>query len=100
MGRSGRPGNASNDYRGGHGLSHIKAKHPDDLASLPDTLRNGTAYRHDASRRKLYLADGDRVAVLTKDFKGRTVLTSYSKASEHELERITSHGRYHAKGEN
>lgn len=40
----GTPGDKARDYAGGWGISHIAAKHPDDLKSLPDVIARGATY--------------------------------------------------------
>ena len=96
----GEPGNKDNAFAGGHGLAHILAKHPKAKESLVDTLQKGEAYKHEATRSKLYLVYGDSVAVLTKHRTGRLLITDYGELKEKEIERIKSGGKYHAKGEN
>ena len=41
----GVPGDKSDEYRGGHGISHAFAKHPGDIQKLPEILAKGTAYK-------------------------------------------------------
>lgn len=96
----GEPGNKDNAFAGGHGLAHILAKHPKAKDTLVDTLQKGEAYKHEATRSKLYLVYGDSVAVLTKHRTGRLLITDYGELKEKEIERIKSGGKYHAKGEN
>lgn len=96
----GTPGNPRNDYKGGHGLAHILAKHPEARESLLQTLLKGEAYKHQESNNKLYLVYNDTLAVLTKFRTGRLLITDFIKVSEDELARKTVRGKYHVKGEN
>ena len=96
----GAPGNPKNDYKGGHGLTHILAKHPEAKDTLIDTLQKGEAYKHDLSCSKLYLIHKNSVAVLTKHRTGRLLITDYGELKEKEIERFKAGGRYHVKGEN
>ncbi|MCL2103460.1 MAG: DUF935 family protein [Kiritimatiellaeota bacterium] len=97
----GAPGNPANEHKGGHGLSHIQAKHGKDaVRGLPGVLQQGEAYKHDKDRGKLYLIHGDKAAVLTKKRDGRLLITSYGSITEGEFKRYKSGGKYHARGEN
>ena len=96
----GTPGNPRNDYKGGHGLAHILAKHPEAKESLLQTLLKGEAYKHDTMRSKLYLIHDNSVAVLTKFRTGRLLITDYGEVRPEKLGQIKSKGCYHAKGEN
>lgn len=96
----GTPGNPDNDYKGGHGLAHILAKHPGAEKNLVDVLQKGECYKHDTSRSKLYLIQGNSVAVLTKHRTGRLLITDYEEVPDQQIAHYKSAGRYHAKGEN
>lgn len=96
----GTPGNPGNDYKGGHGLAHILAKHPEAKESLVDTLQKGEAYKHPVERRKLCIIDGNNVAVVSKLRDGRLLITDYAEARDEKLAELKSKGRYHAKGVN
>jgi len=96
----GTSGNPANDYKGGHGLAHILAKHPSAKDSILDTLQKGEAYKHGTSRSKLYLILGNTVAVLTKLRTGRLLVTDYGELTEREIGRFKAEGKYHARGEN
>lgn len=96
----GEPGNPDNDYKGGHGLAHILAKHPGAEKNLVDVLQKGECYKHDTSRSKLYLIQGNSVAVLTKHRTGRLLITDYEEVPDQQIAHYKSAGRYHAKGEN
>ena len=96
----GTPGNPDNDYKGGHGLAHILAKHPEAKDTLVDTLQHGEAYKHPVERRKLCIIDGNNVAVVSKLRDGRLLITDYAETRDEKLAELKSKGRYHAKGEN
>ena len=96
----GSPGNPDNDYKGGHGLAHILAKHPSAEKNLVDVLQKGECYKHDTSRSKLFLIHGDAVVVLTKHRTGRLLITDYANLKPREIERMKVNGKYHTKGEN
>ena len=69
-------------YRGGHGLSHIGAKHEPDLKDLPDILAEGTVYKHEDPDR-LYVLKGTKFAVLRKLGKGRKVaITEFNSKND------------------
>ncbi len=73
----GDPGDPANDYKGGHGLSHIAAKHPEDVRHLPEVLAKGTLHKHEQEG-KIYVAHGSRFAVLAPLKKGgKKTVTSY-----------------------
>ena len=67
---------------------------------MVDILQHGTAYKHDKERRKVYLIKGRDAIVLSKKRDGRLLITDYENISDGQLERYTSKGKYHAKGEN
>lgn len=96
----GQPGNAKNGYRGGHGLSHILAKHKGAEGSLVDVLQHGEAFKHPTERGKVILIKGSEAAVLSKRRDGRLLITDYANISEKQRNDYTSGGRYHARGEN
>ena len=96
----GKPGNAENGYKGGHGLSHIVAKHPGAVDGVVDVLQHGEAYKHDKERRKVFIIKDRTAVVLSKNRDGRLLITSFEKLSENQLSDYTSRGKYHAKGEN
>lgn len=97
----GYPGNENNDYKGGHGLSHILAKHDEvTVQSLAETLQQGECYKHHLSEKKLYLIHGNHVAVVSKHRTGRLLITDYEDVTEKELETYKARGRYHVKGKN
>lgn len=96
----GEPGNPDNDYKGGHGLAHILAKHPGAEQTLLDTLLNGEAYKHHESERKIYLVRGNYMAVLSKHRTGRLLITDFYEENLERMAQRLSRGKYHAKGEN
>ena len=96
----GTPGNEANDWKGGHGVSHIVAKHKGAIDGVVDILQNGTAYKHDKAQRKVYIIKDHNAIVLSKKRDGRLLITDYENISEGQLERYTSRGKYHVKGEN
>ena len=96
----GEPGNPNNAYKGGHGLAHILAKHPGAEKNLLEVLQKGECYKHDIIKSKLYLIQGNSVAVLTKHRTGRLLITDYEEVPDQQIAHYKSAGRYHAKGEN
>lgn len=97
----GTPGNPDNAYKGGHGLAHIFAKHPEVTPeSLADTLQYGECYKHDKDKNKLYLTYNDTMAILTKHRTGRLLITDFEQVSEKEKREKLSKGKYHIRGEN
>lgn len=96
----GKPGNAENGYKGGHGLSHIVAKHPGAVDGVVDVLQHGEAYKHDKERRKVCIIKDRTAVVLSKNRDGRLLITSFEKLSDNQVSDYTSRGKYHAKGEN
>lgn len=97
----GTPGNKDNDYKGGHGLSHIMAKHKDVTPqSLCQTIQQGKAYKHERIPSKLYLLHDNSVAVIAKDRNDRLLITGYSLLTTAERQRISSLSKFHKKGEN
>ena len=95
----GNPGSGK-DFNGGHGVSHVIAKHPGAIDGVVDILQTGTAYKHDKSRRKVYLIKGRTAVVLSKNRENRLLITDFENLSDTQLREYTSRGKYHAKGEN
>ena len=95
----GNPGSGKN-FDGGHGVSHVIAKHPGAIDGVVDILQTGTAYKHDESRRKIYLIKGRTAVVLSKDRENRLLITDFENLSDTQLREYTSKGKYHVKGEN
>ena len=96
----GKPGNENNNFNGGHGIAHIIGKHEGAIDGAVDVILNGTAYKHDESRRKIYLIKDRTAIVLSKNREGRLLITDFEKISDKQLADYTSKGKYHAKGEN
>lgn len=96
----GTPGNANNSYNGGHGISHIVGKHEGAIDGAVDVILGGTAYKHNESRRKVFIIKDRTAIVLSKDRDGRLLITDFEKISDKQLADYTSKGKYHAKGEN
>lgn len=95
----GNPGSGKN-FDGGHGVSHVIAKHPGAIDGVVDILQTGTAYKHDESRRKIYLIKGRTAVVLSKNRENRLLITDFENLSDTQLREYTSKGKYHVKGEN
>lgn len=95
----GNPGSGK-DFDGGHGISHVIAKHPGAIDGVVDILQTGTAYKHNKSRRKVYLIKGRTAVVLSKNRENRLLITDFEKLSDTQLHEYTSKGKYHAKGAN
>ena len=96
----GEPGNPNNAYKGGHGLAHILAKHPEAKESLLQTLLKGEAYKHHESKRKLYLVHGNAMVVVAKHRSGRLLITDFYEEDPKKMAQRLSKGKYHTKGEN
>ena len=95
----GNPGSGKN-FNGGHGVSHVIAKYPGAIDGVVDILQTGTAYKHDESRRKVYLIKGRTAVVLFKNRENRLLITDFENLSDIQLREYTSKGKYHAKGAN
>ena len=76
------------------------AKHKGAIDGIVDILQHGTAYKHDDSKRKLYIIKGRTAIVLSKKRNGRLLITDHERISDGQLESYTSRGKYHVKGEN
>jgi hypothetical protein len=96
----GKPGNANNSYNGGHGISHIVGKHEGAIDGAVDVILSGTTYKHNESRRKVFIIKDRTAIVLSKDRGGRLLITDFEKITDKQLADYTSRGKYHAKGEN
>lgn len=87
----GDAGNPSDDYKGGHGLAHIRAKHPKDLDKLPEVLAKGDVYRNGE---KFYVVHSDRFAVLAPLAKGhKRTITSFEPLTKGYIEEIKKYPR-------
>ena len=95
----GTPG-AGKNFDGGHGISHVVSKHPGAIDGVVDILQNGTAYKHDESKRKIYLIKDRTAVVLSKSRDNRLLITGFENLSDKQMKEYTSKGVYHAKGEN
>ena len=74
----GTPGNPSKDFAGGHGLTHIAAKHPKALANLPTVLARGTVGPNPAHPDRFLVTHPLGVASLAPSGRGRSsIVTSY-----------------------
>lgn len=95
----GDAGDPGNDYKGGHGLAHIAAKHPDDLKHLPDVIAKGEAFRHPTDNTKTYFVHGERFAVVASLKKGaKKTITEYAPDRPKDLEVIKNYPRAQAPG--
>ena len=95
----GDAGDPGNDYKGGHGLAHIAAKHPDDLKHLPDVIAKGEAFRHPTDNTKTYFVHGERFAVVASLKKGaKKTITEYAPDRPKDIEAIKNYPRAHAPG--
>ena len=97
----GDAGNPKADYKGGHGISHIAAKHPDDLSFLPVVIARGEAYRHPTDSTKTYFVQEGRFAVVASLHKGaKKTITEYAPDKPKQLEEIKKYPRAAKPGEN
>ena len=95
----GDAGNPGEDYKGGHGISHILAKHPDDLKHLPAVIASGEAFRHPTDETKMYFVHGDRFAVVASLHKGaKKTITSYEPDRAGDIAKIRKYPRAQAPG--
>ena len=99
-GTPGNPNSKPDRYAGGHGISHIQAKHGDAAKNLEEMFTRGEAFKHNKSERKVYLIKGRDVLVLSKKRNGRLLVTDFGPASDHDLAVYKSKGKYHVRGEN
>ena len=82
----GDPGNPHDNFKGGHGISHILAKHPEAAKALPDILARGEIYKHEQPG-KLYVLHGTNYAVLGSLHGGaKKTITEFNSA--HDLKKI------------
>ena len=78
----GDAGDPSRSFKGGHGLSHIEAKHPEALKKLPSVLAEGTIYKHEEPG-KMYILKGNAFAVVGSVTKGgKTVITEFNSGND------------------
>ena len=103
---AGVAGNSANGYAGGHGVAHILAKHPGAEGEIAETLLHGDMFRNvdtatgKPNERKITLIRGNNVAILSKSYNGRLLITDYAAKNEREIEKLKALGPYHARGEN
>jgi hypothetical protein len=83
----GTPGNPNDGFKPGWGISHIQAKHPEDLKDLPKVIADGKVYgHHDPKKRHIIL--GDSMAVIERRGKtGAYIVTGYEPRAK-DLETI------------
>ncbi|TCP35917.1 hypothetical protein [Sphingomonas sp. BK235] len=81
----GQAGDPARDYRGGFGLAHILAKHPEmeaHLARLPEMIADMAVWRHEPLRERLELEDARHRAVIALSWHGkdaRWLVTAFEK---------------------
>ena len=97
----GDAGNPHDNYKGGHGLAHIAAKHPEAVKELPGILANGTVYKHEQPG-KLYVLHGEKYAVLASLHGGakKTITEFISSHDKSKLDFIKKQPRANIPGEN
>lgn len=88
-------------YVGGHGISHIAAKHPADLKFLPEVLAKGEIYRHPDNPEKFYFVHEMRFAVVASLHKGaKKTITEYEPDRAKEIATIKTYPRAKRPGDN
>ena len=97
----GDAGDPKKNFAGGHGLSHILAKHPEAAKDLPGILANGDIYKHEEPG-KLYMLHGNSFAVIGSLKKGgkKTITEFNSSHDPKRLEAIKNLPRAKKAGEN
>ena len=94
-------GKKGDTYTGGHGLSHIKAKHGKDFPYLMETIANGDVFKHPTDPTKTYFVYGTRFAVVASLHKGaKKTITGYEPNKPKEIERIKEYPPAVKPGEN
>ena len=97
----GDAGNPHDDYKGGHGIAHIAAKHPADLKHLPEVIAKGKAFRHPEDSTKTYLVHEGRFAVVASLHKGaKKTITEYAPDRPKDIEAIMKYPPAVKPGEN
>ena len=74
----GDPGDPNNDYKHGHGISHVLAKHAKDAKLLPKVIAEGKAVKdpNDASK-TLFVTDTAYAVVIPLNQSERRILTMF-----------------------
>ena len=86
----GTPGEKARERAGGYGISHAFAKHPEDIARLPEIIAKGTAYKVKSNvegdygyHGRIVFVHGDGVVFVDQQSKGKAlVVTAYRKRGE------------------
>lgn len=113
---AGIEGNEAHEWAGGFGIAHILAKHGKEgitAETVAETLQYGEMYRNweprrqQLNKRRLTIINGNNVAILSKSYQGRILITDFNVVKGHDKasveEKIAEYkrgGRYHVKGEN
>ena len=86
----GTPGEKARERAGGYGISHAFAKHPEDIAKLPEIIAKGTAYKVKSNvegdygyHGRIVFVHGDGAVFVDPQPKGKAlVVTAYRKRGE------------------
>ena len=87
----GTPGEKAKERAGGYGISHAFAKHPEDIAKLPEIIAKGTAYKVKSTgpdgtkgyHGRIAFIHGDGAVFVDPQPKGKAlVVTAYRKRDE------------------
>ena len=87
----GTPGEKAKGREGGYGISHAFAKHPEDIAKLPEIIAKGTAYKVKSKgpdgtsdyRGRIAFVHGNGAVFVDPQPKGKAlVVTAYRKRDE------------------
>ncbi len=74
----GTPGEKANDYKGGHGLTHIAAKHPAALKDVPTIVAHGSVKSHPSDPSKFLIEHPlGLVAIARRTGRRGGLITSY-----------------------
>lgn len=86
----GDPGDPSKDYKHGHGISHILAKHGKDAKKLPEVIANGSVVKNPSEPDKTYIVtDSAYAVVIPLNQSQRRMLTMFEpKPNSKKLEEI------------
>ena len=97
----GDAGNPHDDYKGGHGIAHILAKHPADLKFLPEVIAKGKAFKHPEDDTKIYFVHEGRFAVVASLHKGaKKTITEYAPERPKDIAAIMKYPPAVKPGEN